>query len=197
MALTKEIGSKELWHHFKPSEMEMIAACAYGTWLKMPAMNEEKLRTTPTNWTPYEMVMLAIEKLDLYFKSHAHEGLDWKIATVEPGFRRVSSGNFQLTNEENAKSREVWEALFGKKGHGTDWGDAKYLQSLVDGAPGRLLKSFFGDPMSRPRFASFERTNEYISSQSPLEDLLKKQGGKKPEPAGNPEDPKPSGSKAT
>lgn len=147
MALLKENLQKELWNHFTTKEAKAIAACVYGTWLKLTGpIQNEKITQIKRPWTVFELFMLAVEKFQKVIDESPSGSNDFMIAHFDintPG--RITSGNTELDPREVAGAKEVFEALFGKGMKGSSWGDETKLQSYVDGIGGKLCRMYFGE----------------------------------------------------
>ena len=158
MALLKENLRKELWNHFTAKEAKAIAACVYGTWIKLPGpIQKEKITQVTRPWTIYELFMMAVEKFQKVIDESPSGDRDFLIANFDLATRVIDSGSVELDPREIAATKEVFEALFGVGLRGEDWGDEKKLQSYVDGIGGKLCKMYFDDPAKPENNGPFKR----------------------------------------
>lgn len=158
-----QIQKKETWDHFKPEEMEVFGAYCFGFDQLLPhlAVFQEKDKDTgkvtlkkeeqkltkffqdnfheARPWTIYERFRRAYIILDRKMKENPHQKRFFAIADIQED-GSIESGTTWLEPAIRAKSKEVYDHIFGKGGMA--WGDEEMLKAYVDGHGGDVCKSY-------------------------------------------------------
>lgn len=171
MARIKTNLSKELYNHWSPKEMKAIAACCYGTWLKLPMIQKETITQLKRPWLIYELFMKSVEQFAQAFENDPAGDVDFLIAHFDPATRVIDSGTVELDPSRVAEVKQIYQALFGNDLKGNNWGDEEKLKSYVEGVGGEICRKYFvgekfaGAPWPRPRLISD------VNSVGNIEDL--------------------------
>ena len=168
---TNDTMKKEIWDHFKPEELEVFGAYCYGFDGLLPhlAVVQEKDKDTgkvsvrheeqkvtrffqdnfheARPWSIYERFRRAYIILDRKMKANPHQKRFFAIADIQED-GSIQSGNSWLEPAIRAKSKQVYDNIFGKGG--SSWGNEEALQEYVDGHGGEVCKSYGFKPCEAP-----------------------------------------------
>lgn len=131
---------KEIYMHFKPKELKIIAAYIYSRQNRLPFLDKDektqpltsyytnKLTRTTRPWTILERFRMGYQTFDVVMKQHPERKLAFAIADVQPD-GGLDSGSVVLEPKVLQESKEVWDAIFSPGGLG--WGNEAKLKSYV------------------------------------------------------------------
>src|SRR6185436_4227688 len=165
-----QMVAKEIYDHFKPDEIELIAAYCYGfdgIWPyqgqklnaekgiieykenQLPPFREDQHHSRRP-WTTFERFTRAICAISRVMDEHPTQNISWAIANINAN-GTVESGNFQLEPKDVERSKEIYKQIIGS---GFAWGDEKALKGYVDGFGGSICKKLGFKPVEAPAFKS-------------------------------------------
>lgn len=171
-----KVRNKELWDHFKGSEMECLAAYVYAfdcIWprrkqsvdqvkqviqfeeMSLPQYRQDAHHSVRP-WTCYERFKRAVIAFTRKMEDNPAMNVNFKIAYIDAD-DSITSGDYLLEPSETEKSKKIWFEIMGK--NGMAWGDEGKLKEYAAGFGGKICekygfkKAIYGE-VSYPPFIS-------------------------------------------
>lgn len=153
------VQHKEIWDHFKGSEMECLAAYVYAfdcIWprrkqnvnqekqviefseIPLPAFRQDAHHSVRP-WTCYERFKRAVTAFARKMEDNPAMNVNFKIAYLEAD-DTLTSGTYLLEPNETKRSKEIWDYIMGK--NGMAFGDEAKLKEIAEGKAGQICEKY-------------------------------------------------------